>query len=214
MIEHASAHASCYRFPDSRLLIFAKAPIPGRVKTRLAGRLGSHSAAHIYKQLLYQTVTIACSTRLSPVELWCAPDTRHCFFTACRQHFGVRLRRQCMGDLGQRMNHALNQVLAKHRYALLIGGDCMSLGTAELQQAFEYLDTGNDVVLGPAMDGGYVLVGLRRPSPMLFRGIAWGTPTVLAATRQRLQRAALSSAELPLGWDVDTPADLQRWRRA
>lgn len=203
-----------YRFPNARLLIFAKAPVPGRVKTRLAGQLGARGAAALYKTLLRRTLVLTHAARLCPVELWCAPDTRHGFFAACRRDYAVRLRRQCGGNLGQRMSHALNRTLAANECAALIGGDCASLGTTELHAAFEQLTAGREVVLGPATDGGYVLVGLRRPCPTMFRGIAWGTPTVLAATRRRLQRAEVNWTELPVGWDVDTPTDLRRLRRS
>lgn len=201
-------------FPDTRLLIFAKAPVPGRVKTRLAGRLGTRGAAALYQKLLHRTLRIAHRARLCPIELWCAPDARHGFFVACRREYGITLRRQCAGDLGRRMNHALNQTLAAGHPAVLIGGDCASLGEAELRTAFGLLAAGHEAVLGPAADGGYVLIGLNRPCPALFRGIAWSTPTVLAATRRRLRRAGMNWAELPPGWDVDAPADLRRLRRS
>ena len=202
-----------YEFPTARLLIFAKAPVPGRVKTRLAGQLGTRGAADLYKKLLRRTLAIARAARLCPVELWCAPDGRHGFFTACRREYGVRLRRQCGGDLGRRMNHALKRTLAARQFAVLIGGDCVSLGAAELRAAFTRLAAGRDAMLGPARDGGYLLIGLRQSRPVLFRGIAWGTSAVLAATRRRLRRTGVDWAELPPGWDVDTPADLRRLRR-
>lgn len=202
-----------YEFPNARLLIFAKAPIPGHVKTRLAGVLGVRGAAELYKKLLRRTLAMACAVQLCPVELWCAPDARHGFFVACRQDYEVRLRQQCAGDLGQRMNHALNRTLADGCHATLIGGDCVSLDAAELRTAFSLLAAGRDAVLGPAVDGGYVLVGLRQQCPLLFQGIAWGTSTVLAATRRRLRKTGVNWAELAPGWDVDTPADLQRLRR-
>lgn len=202
-----------FAFPDARLLIFAKAPVPGRVKTRLAGQLGARGAAELYKKLLHRTLRIAHTARLCPIELWCAPDARHGFFVACRREYGIRLRRQCAGDLGRRMNHALNRTLADGYAAVLIGGDCVSLGEVELRTAFDLLTAGHAAVLGPAADGGYVLIGLNQPCPTLFRGIAWSTPTVLAATRRRLRRTGMHWAELPPGWDVDTPADLRRLRR-
>lgn len=200
-------------FPDARLLVFAKAPTPGQVKTRLAGRLGFGGAAKLYRQLLQRTLRLARAARLCPVELWCAPDARHGFFVACRREYGVRLRRQGAGDLGQRMKRALNRALAAGHPAVLIGGDCVSLSAADLRAALDLLDQGQPAVLGPAMDGGYVLIGLSRPCPGLFQGVAWGTASVLAATRRRLRRANRAWAELPLGWDVDTPNDLRRWRR-
>ncbi len=201
-------------FPDARLLIFAKAPVPGRVKTRLARQLGTRGAAALYQKLLRQTLRIAREARLCPIELWCAPDARHGFFVTCRREYGVRLRRQCGGALGQRMNHALNQTLAAGHPAVLIGGDCASVGEVELRTAFGLLAAGHEAVLGPAADGGYVLIGLNRPGPALFQGIAWSTPTVLAATRRRLRRAGMNWVELPAGWDVDTPAELRRLRRS
>ena len=201
-----------YLFPNARLLIFAKAPVPGRVKTRLAGQLGTRGAADLYKKLLRRTLAITVSARLCPVELWCAPEVRHGFFTICRQEYGVRLHRQRDGDLGQRMNHALNRTLAGGNHAVLIGGDCASLGVIELQDTLHRLAAGSEAVLGPAIDGGYVLVGLRQPCSRIFRGIAWGTATVMAATRRRLRRTGVEWTELPMGWDVDTPADLWRLR--
>ena len=203
-----------YPFPDARLLIFAKAPVPGQVKTRLAGRWGLRGAAKLYKKLLRRTLAIANAARLCPIELWAAPDARHGFFIACRRDYGLRLRRQSSGDLGQRMNHALTRTLRRNCPAVLIGADSASLGAAELREAFQRLTTGADAVLGPAADGGYVLIGLNRSGPALFRDIAWSTPTVLAATRRRLRRAGMNWAELPPGWDVDTPADLRRLRQS
>ena len=202
-----------YPFPHARLLIFAKAPVPGQVKTRLAGRWGPRGAAELYKKLLRRTLAIANAARLCPIELWAAPDARHGFFVACRRDYGLRLRRQSSGDLGQRMNHALTRTLNQGYPTVLIGSDGVSLGAAELRQAFQRLTTGADAVLGPAADGGYVLIGLNQPAPALFRNLAWGTSTVLDATRRRLRRLGLNWAELPTGWDVDTPADVQRLRQ-
>ncbi len=201
------------RFPQARLLIFAKAPAPGQVKTRLAARLGPIGAAKLYQRLLRRTLRTASRASLCPVQLWCAPDTRHGFFRRCRRDYGIALHRQQGAGLGQRMHHALNVVLREAPYAVLIGGDCPSLGEAELQAALMALATGRDAVLGPAADGGYVLIGLRRPGKTLFRQIAWGSSAVLAATRRRLRRAGLDWVELPPGWDVDRPADLRRLNR-
>ena len=201
------------RFPQARLLIFAKAPTPGQVKTRLAGKLGRIGAAKLYQRLLRRTLRLASRASLCPVQLWCAPDTRHGFFQRCRRDYGIELRRQQGADLGQRMRHALNIVLRQAPYAVLIGGDCPSLGEMELRAALTALATGRDAVLGPAVDGGYVLIGLRRPNGALFRRIAWESSAVLAVTRRRLRRAGLDWMELPPGWDVDRPADLRRLDR-
>jgi hypothetical protein len=84
-----------YLFPHARLLIFAKAPVPGRVKTRLAGRWGCAARRELYKNLLRRTLGSLTPPGCVPVELWCAPDARHGFFVACRRDYAVRLRRQC-----------------------------------------------------------------------------------------------------------------------
>jgi rSAM/selenodomain-associated transferase 1 len=200
------------QFPQSRILVFAKAPLPGRVKTRLAAHYGDTAAAAIYKTMVRHTLTVLSAAQLCPMELWCAPDSSHGFFHACRSRYGLTLHRQHGGDLGRRMHHALNSALQRSSCAVLIGSDCVSLTPADLTCALTALEQGKDAVLGPAEDGGYVLIGLRRPQPQLFRGIRWSTASVLPATRQKLQLAGLEWAELPERWDVDEPRDLQRWR--
>lgn len=200
-------------FLEGRLLVFAKAPVPGRVKTRLAGKLGQRGAARLYKTLVSKTLNAAREANLCSIQLWCAPNARHGFFAACRRDYGVELQVQQGSDLGQRMDWALRHALAGCPYAVLIGGDCLSLRIDDLRSAFAALSAGQDAVLGPAEDGGYVLIGLRRPQPALFKGIQWGGAGVLAATRRRLKRTGLSWTELPPRWDIDRPADLRRLRR-
>ncbi len=200
-------------FPQARLLIFAKAPVPGQVKTRLAGKLGQRGAARLYRWLLRRTLATATGASLCSVQLWCTPNSRHGFFGTCQRDYGVTLHRQQGADLGQRMHRALVTVLRNSPYAVLIGADCPSLGLAELRYALTVLAQGRDAVLGPAADGGYVLLGLRRPAAPLFRNIVWGSDQVLAATRQRLQRVGLNWVELPPGWDVDRSPDLRRLKQ-
>ncbi len=200
-------------FPQARLLVFAKAPVPGRVKTRLARRYGKLGAATLYQQLLHRNLKLLHRAKLCPIQLWCAPNARHGFFVTCRRNYKVDLRIQKGHDLGERMNHALTQTLKTSRYALVIGGDCVSLSHADLCLALQTLEAGHDAVLGPAEDGGYVLLGLRRPCSGLFKGISWGSHRVLAATRRRLQKAGLNWTELPPRWDVDRPEDVRRMKR-
>ncbi len=197
---------------SARLLVFAKAPVPGRVKTRLIPALGPRGAARLYRQLLRHTLDIATTTPLCPVDLYCAPDTRHDFFHGCRREYGIRLRRQQGRDLGVRMHRAMAEALRTADCVVLIGGDCVSLDSAQLRWAVEELTVGRDAVLGPTEDGGYWLIGLRRASAALFRGPVWGEATVLDATRRRLQRAGLDWRELPVGRDLDRPVDLRAYR--
>jgi rSAM/selenodomain-associated transferase 1 len=200
-------------YPQARVLVFAKAPIPGQVKTRLTGKYGEQGAARLHSSLLRRILSLLKAARLCRVTLCCSPDTKHALFLACRRDYGVELCTQKGADLGQRMLHAFAKTLAETPLVLLIGSDCASLGVGDLRSALLALAAGKDAVLGPAEDGGYLLLGLSRLDSSLFRRIHWGSGQVLAATRRRLRRAGFDWLELPSGWDVDYPADVRRLRR-
>ena len=197
-----------YRYPDACLQIFARAPVPGAVKTRLIPVLGADGAAGLQTKLLQRTLAMATQSELAPVQLWCAPDCDHAAFRDCP---GVSRYVQQGADLGERMHHALIAGLETARRVILIGTDCPGLDGGYLCQAIERL-AAHDVVLGPAEDGGYVLIGWRRPVD-LFTGIDWGSERVLDQTRARLRAAGASWHELPMLWDVDRPADVARLER-
>ena len=204
--------------PRSRILVFAKAPIPNTVKTRLIPTLSPDQAADLQSQLVTHTLKNATAGELAPVELWCSPDHRHPFFLSIAERFKIPLKSQSEGDLGERMGNALRKTLMDNRYAILIGTDCPVYDTDYLYAALKALQGGADAVVGPAEDGGYVLIGLSRYDPALFRGIHWGSDSVLAETRERLRTAGFQWRELPPLWDVDRPNDLirleqdQRWQ--
>jgi rSAM/selenodomain-associated transferase 1 len=194
-----------------RIMVFAKAPTPGEVKTRLVPALGEAAAAQLHRQLVERTLFTALAARLGPVELWCAPGTNDAFFAACARQHGVSLRAQGEGDVGMRMGRALELALVDGSPALLIGSDCPALTAEYLREAAAALAGGNDAVVGPAEDGGYVLVGLARsPSVQLFENIAWGTAAVMQQTRARLARLDWRWRELATLWDLDRPEDLPR----
>jgi len=195
-------------------MVFAKAPTPGRVKTRLAAVLGDDAAAALHRQFTERTLRTAQAAALGQVELCCSPGTNDAFFAACANKFGVGLRAQGNGDLGARMARALEFALAQGSPGLLIGSDCPALTPQYLREAAAALASANDAVFGPAEDGGYVLVGLARgPAAPLFEGIAWGSATVMQETRQRLARLNWRWRELATLWDVDRPEDLSRLAR-
>jgi uncharacterized protein len=194
--------------PGGTLIVFAREPIPGAVKTRLIPGLGPEGAAQLYERLLGIALRAASATPCARRQLWCAgapADGGHCARLAAEH--GLDWYPQCEGDLGIRMDRALTQALAKTDRAVLIGSDCPDYDSAYLSAAFEALDD-RDAVLGPAADGGYVLIGLRRPAPELFAGIPWSSAAVLDATRAALARIGLAWAELPTLRDLDRPEDL------
>lgn len=191
------------------IAVFAKAPIPGQAKTRLIPALGPENAAALQRAFLRRTLLTAQAATLGPVSLWCAPDCGHPVFAECREEFGASLHPQPEGDLGERMLAAFRRLCGAGP-VLLIGTDCPALSPAHLRASAQALSTGNDAVLLPAADGGYVLIGLRRPEKSLFENMPWGSSGVMAETRLRLCRAGLRWAEPALLWDVDDPGDLVR----
>ena len=199
------------------VIVFAKAPVPGTVKTRLAGHLGADGAARLAERMLIETVSQAHAAALGAVELCCAPDASHAVFERLAGELPLVLSEQGEGDLGARMHRAFVRVLGRHERAIVIGTDAPGLDAAYLHEAAQRL-CGHDAVLGPALDGGYTLIGLRRPNAALFEGIAWSTGEVLAQTRAALQRLGLAHAELAPLADIDEPADLRHlpaaWRPA
>lgn len=200
------------RHANARILIFTRAPIPGRCKTRLIDCLGARGAAKVQRELLHKTLETAVASGLAPVELWCAPDCRHPALQQLRSEYGVRLQQQAGGDLGRRMSEALRRTLRHASRAILIGTDCPALTSHHLTLAFDALRN-HTAVFQPAADGGYVLVGASRPEPRLFRNIPWGTTQVMPRTRHRLKQLNAVWSELPTLWDVDHPADLRRARQ-
>jgi rSAM/selenodomain-associated transferase 1 len=191
-----------------RIAVFAKAPVPGEVKTRLVPLLGPEGAAALHSGLVRLALSTAALARLGPVELWCTPDEKHPFFERCASEFNASLHRQEGPDLGARMLAAF----ARATPLVLIGSDCPSLGVPDLQEAARALDEGLAAV-SPAEDGGYVLIALPRPHPALFEGVGWGTSAVMAQTRARLAELRIKWRELPARWDVDRPDDYARLQR-
>ena len=197
--------------PDATVVIvFAKSPQPGTVKTRLVPLLGEEGAAALHARLVKRTLDTTRAVSLGRVELHCAPDTDDPFFHFCEGHFGVTLQPQVAGDLGTRMFSAFASALATHAYVLLLGSDCPALTARHLQQADRSLRDGADAVLVPSEDGGYALIGLRRAEPRLFDGIAWSSENVMAETRARLTALGWRWRELETLWDVDRPEDYER----
>ncbi|MFZ9284398.1 MAG: TIGR04283 family arsenosugar biosynthesis glycosyltransferase [Burkholderiaceae bacterium] len=207
--------------PHAHVAVLAKAPVPGLAKTRLIPALGARGAARVQRRFALHTLRLAgqAAQRMGTgVQLWVAPSASLRFFRALRRSAGagdaLQWHEQPGGDLGARMAHAFATHFSAHPGLplLLIGTDCPPLAPGHLLAAAGALAQ-HDAVLIPAEDGGYVLIGLRRPCPAVFEGVAWSTGGVLAQTRDRLRDAGLRWHELPTLWDVDTPDDWARWQR-
>jgi uncharacterized protein len=193
--------------PACRIIVLAKAPVAGYAKTRLIPALGPQGAAALAMRLLERALEQALLAGIGPVELCCAPDAGHAAFAAHSCDTRIVLSDQGEGDLGRRMARAIDNALAQHAKVLLIGTDAPGLDSTTLRAAAAALDT-HDAAFVPALDGGYVLVGLRRPLPLLFENMPWSTPEVMQRTRERLGMAGIGHAELAPLADIDEPADL------
>jgi len=189
--------------------VLAKAPLPGFAKTRLIPALGAEGAALLQARLVEHAVATACAARLGPVTLWAAPDESHPLFQAIGARFGIALARQDNGDLGARM---LTAMAAANAPTLVIGTDCPALTSDHLRAAAGVLGIGSDAVIIPAEDGGYVLIGMRRPVRAVFSDMRWGAPSILDETRRRLKELGLTWEEPVVLWDLDLPEDLARLR--
>jgi rSAM/selenodomain-associated transferase 1 len=196
----------------TRIAVFARAPVPGAAKTRLIPLLGAEGAALLHAELVRHALRLALASDIGPVQLWCAPDCDHPFFTRCAEELGVSLRTQCGGDLGERMACAFGAALCENAPLVVIGSDCPALTPALVREAAGALRD-HEAVFAPAEDGGYVLVGLSAPDPGLFKGIAWGSDSVMSETRARLERAGTRWKELETLWDIDRPEDIARLER-
>jgi uncharacterized protein len=210
----SSPHPSPRTTDRTAVVVFAKAPIPGQVKTRLCPPLTPDEAATLHGSFILDTLertkAAVAKLRLSfDRYLACAPSSTLVFFQIMEERQGVTLIDQVGEDLGARMGHTVESLLAKgYQRVIIIGTDIPSLPLDHYKQALTLLDS-HDLVLGPALDGGYYLIGLKRLVPELFTGIPWSTELVLAATQAIAAKLGLTTALLPAWRDVDTIADVQ-----
>jgi uncharacterized protein len=190
-----------------RIVIFAKAPVPGRVKTRLIPALGAAGAARLARRMLDLALEQALAADVGPVELCMSPAPGSAEWTAIPLPAEIGTSDQGGGDLGERMARAARRVIENGEAVLLIGTDCPDLSTTRLREAASRL-ADHDAVLHPAADGGYPLLGLNRFNASLFEDMPWSTSAVADMTLARLAA---------LGWrvwlgetlrDIDEPGDL------
>ncbi len=193
------------------IVIMAKQPVPGKTKTRLCPPLTFGQAAELSEALLGDTVDLVSGMRGVELAVAVSPlgavDPMRHLLPAPARIFAVdgpSIGECLSGAMGRLFSEGLGHVVA-------LNADSPTLPVAYLERAAELLES-NDVVLGPAEDGGYYLIGLRRPQPELFEGIAWSTSRVASETLARAAALGLAAARLPVWYDVDTPAELERLR--
>ncbi len=197
-----------YCYPDCCIVQFAKSPQLGKVKTRLRNVLGDEACLRLHKALATHQFNRLRLGAVAPLELWLSCREGLIFGKALVGVGNERLALQSGADLGQRMLHCFEDRLAHYHYVILVGSDCPAMTAAYVQRAIEALRGGADAVLGPATDGGYVLIGLRRSDPALFEDIPWGTDQVLQKTLNKLENLGWECQILSELIDIDRPEDL------
>jgi rSAM/selenodomain-associated transferase 1 len=196
------------------VMVFTKAPVPGSTKTRLIPALGPQGAARLHKRLIQRTLSTVGQIEGLDVELWCTPSTLDPFLISCGRRDDIPLIDQCGDDLGTRMHNAFKDALRRAPWAILIGTDVPALEKTDITRAILELQSGTDVVIGPAVDGGYYLLGLRKSSSELFNDIPWGTSQVHATTLSRLQTNNWTYTTIDRRRDLDTPEDLSYFNKS
>lgn len=194
------------------LIIFAREPLPGQVKTRLAATIGDAAAADAYAAMLDE-VLAGCRT-LAGIEVFvywaCAKEA----LPLLAERYSCRSRTQAAGDLGQRMQAAFAEMFESgFDYCCIIGSDAPDLPVSYIQEAFSLLAAQQaDAIFGPSRDGGYYLLGLAHLCPQLFNNIDWSTPLVLRQSLAAATRAGIRAALLPEWYDIDTQDDFEKYR--
>lgn len=189
-----------------RIVVFAKAPRPGLVKTRLIPALGARGAAALAERMLRHTVGEALASKLGTVEL-CRSPAEDPYWLAWNDIAGLGLSDQGDGDLGERMARAAGRIIESGESALLIGTDCPALDSRRLHTVAEALRE-TDAVLVPAHDGGYVALALQSYHPQIFEDIPWSTDAVASTTLSQLRRLRRTVTVLASEQDIDEPKDL------
>ena len=193
------------------LVVMAKAPQPGKVKTRLQPLLGRVGATRLYRELLSDSLSRLSGSRHYARYLSCAPDIRQAAFLYFRRHQQWHLQRQPAGDLGMRMAQIISRQLRRYDAVIVVGSDLVDLGSEQVEWGFNVLADGADLVIGTTRDGGYGMIGMTRLHAGLFRGMPWSTTRVADITLARARRKQLQTSVLTGLQDIDTPVDYRLW---
>ena len=201
-----------YKYVNASILLFARAPVLGRVKTRLVKTLTELEVLCLYKSMFEHVISLLDKSNLAEAQLWLEFDSSVKSKIIQDLPAGFKLREQINGDLGEKMSFAIRQTLSfkESEFAVIIGVDCPALSYDYLDRALKFLYDGVDLVLGPAEDGGYVLIGMSDNYPEIFEDISWGTSDVLKETILKAEKIGLDYVCLEPLWDVDRADDLAR----
>jgi hypothetical protein len=194
------------------LIVFAREPLPGAVKTRLAASIGDRAAAELYETMLQDVLKgVRQLNSADTVVYW---DCEEESLPLLSERYRCRSRCQNPGDLGQRMRGAFEEMFANGSdVCCIIGSDAPDLPLSYIQEACRLLEAQRtEVVLGPSRDGGYYLLGMRQVRPELFTDIPWGSASVLDQSLAAARDSGLTVALLPVWQDIDTLEDLQAFR--
>jgi len=198
-----------YKFPDAKIFVFSKPAIAGKCKTRLIPSLGKERAAKVQSKLLIKIIDDLLEYQICPFEIWQSEASP--YFTELNSKYNHKLimETQIGNDLGERMSHALSSGLKRSKMIIIIGSDCIEYSKQYLINAIRSLDS-NEVVIGPAFDGGYVLIGGRSNYPEVFKNIHWGTDKVLRESLAIMNSKNINYSQLiPLN-DIDTAGDYDK----
>ncbi|MBE9559449.1 MAG: TIGR04282 family arsenosugar biosynthesis glycosyltransferase [Proteobacteria bacterium] len=198
-------------YDDSVILLYAKAPVEGRVNTRLITDIGVQAATKLQYDLIHDRLSMLTDTSLCDVRLMCAPDQQDEVFLQCGKQYPITLVDQEGDDLGERMFNGVAAALQQYKYCIVIGTDAPALGVLDIRQAIDVLHSKAKVVIVPAEDGGYVLIAMRQAYKFIFEDISWGSADVMSQTRNRLNDNNVAFKELAACWDVDKLEDYQRY---
>lgn len=198
-------------YDDSVILVYAKAPVEGKVNTRLIDDIGVQAATKLQFDLIHHRLAMLAEANLCGVRLMCAPDQQHETFLLCKKQYPITLHKQIGDDLGARMFNGVVDALQQYKYCIVIGTDAPALDVQKIKQAIDVLHNGTEVVFVPAEDGGYVLVAMRQAYQFLFENISWGSAQVMQQSSDGLDENNVSYKVLAHCWDVDELEDYQRY---
>ena len=208
----SAKQSGSYFYPSSRILIFGREPVLGQVKSRLEPELGAEGCLALYREMLSRILGTLRDSNLAPLELWVSSNPTHKLFLKYCNKKDIYLQKG--KDLGKKMAYAVSKSLNSGDVdgLVVVGSDCPAMEQGYVAEALHVLYCKRnkvDVVIGPALDGGYVLIALKRPQVRIFQDIEWGTGRVMQQTLARIEAAGLRYKLLEPLWDVDGPEDLK-----